>query len=728
MRIKNLNIISFGEIDKVNIKLDEKITLINGKNEAGKSSIASFIRYMLYGFSASRGGVSENQKKKYMPWDADECLGEMSFETDDENTYTAVRKTASKSKNTVFDANNMPYTEENAGDYFLGLSENAYVKTAFIGQKDTVFSDEGELDEAIKNMVYSLDESVDSAKAIKKLDNLRRYYLGKTGKSGEIYELDNTLEELKSEREKWKDGHKELLSSEYQLSEISKKLSFNKSEKEKLEREKKNLEAKRAKDLLQKINLAKKTVEDGKSEFEAHYKSMQKGAFVPDEEFAKDVEARLSLLDDTVLRLEECEENVLSAREGLDSIYSDELLKEIFYKLSNENKTPNQLKEEIQTLKKKKKTSLILSLVLLVTVAGFVIFITRFCKLSKQLKAICNEYGTKNINELEDKLASGKALKAVEENARKIYNNSIEACNEEKNKLEQIKQELCELLEKTGTELDRENGDIKSDAKKYLEAFRIWYNKHLELSVKCREEYAAFNMLVSSNNLDELKLSADAFDENIPLRDEKTVSQQLNFYTQAIDALTLKERELEKKTAVLSGTLPKPSEIQSKILSLNEKRAEMVKIHSALSLAVTCLEEASERMKKEASPVIASKTSELFSDITDGKYKGLYADSNMGLTFLQENDAKTMDAGYLSAGTLDAAYISLRVALCEVLYKEKPTLVFDDAFAFLDDERLKKTVNALVKLSEKFQIIILSCHDRERKLLEGKAKIIDFEV
>ena len=48
MRIKNLNITSFGKLEDVSIGLDDKITVISGKNEAGKSSIATFIKYMLY--------------------------------------------------------------------------------------------------------------------------------------------------------------------------------------------------------------------------------------------------------------------------------------------------------------------------------------------------------------------------------------------------------------------------------------------------------------------------------------------------------------------------------------------------------------------------------------------------------------------------------------------------------------------------------------------------------
>ena len=66
MKIKRLEINSFGKLKNVNISIDERVTVITGKNEAGKSTIASFIKYMLYGFTSSRNAnLSENDKKKY---------------------------------------------------------------------------------------------------------------------------------------------------------------------------------------------------------------------------------------------------------------------------------------------------------------------------------------------------------------------------------------------------------------------------------------------------------------------------------------------------------------------------------------------------------------------------------------------------------------------------------------------------------------------------------------
>ena len=181
MKIKKLNVSSFGKLSDTELELDDRVTVITGRNEAGKSSIAAFIKYMLYGFNASRSNdLSENSKKKYMPWEKEVCSGEMEFCDKDGNSYKAVRATSLKNQSCVFDGDGMPTDISSAGEHFLGVDEGCFRKTAFIGESAVSFSDTGELDEAIRNMVYSADEGADSTKALKKLENVRKFYLGKT--------------------------------------------------------------------------------------------------------------------------------------------------------------------------------------------------------------------------------------------------------------------------------------------------------------------------------------------------------------------------------------------------------------------------------------------------------------------------------------------------------------------------------------------------------------------
>lgn len=59
---------------------------------------------------------------------------------------------------------------------------------------------------------------------------------------------------------------------------------------------------------------------------------------------------------------------------------------------------------------------------------------------------------------------------------------------------------------------------------------------------------------------------------------------------------------------------------------------------------------------------------------------------------------------------------SIRMAASEMLLEEPMPVILDDAFAFYDDKRLESVIKWLSR--QKKQVIILSCHSREAKLLE----------
>ena len=80
----------------------------------------------------------------------------------------------------------------------------------------------------------------------------------------------------------------------------------------------------------------------------------------------------------------------------------------------------------------------------------------------------------------------------------------------------------------------------------------------------------------------------------------------------------------------------------------------------------------------------------------------------------------TREGSAMSSGTRDAAYISLRFALIDLLYHSaRPPVIFDEAFARLDDKRLSGILGILNEFSnEGTQVIILTCHNREAKLMK----------
>lgn len=79
MTIHEIKIYGFGKHCNLNLSFSEGVNIIFGGNESGKSTIAAFIRAMLYGVSGR--GVQNNERKKFQPWDKGvKYGGELSFE------------------------------------------------------------------------------------------------------------------------------------------------------------------------------------------------------------------------------------------------------------------------------------------------------------------------------------------------------------------------------------------------------------------------------------------------------------------------------------------------------------------------------------------------------------------------------------------------------------------------------------------------------------------------
>ena len=49
LKIERINIAAFGKLKEKDIELDPKVNLITAPNEGGKTTLAAFIRFALYG-------------------------------------------------------------------------------------------------------------------------------------------------------------------------------------------------------------------------------------------------------------------------------------------------------------------------------------------------------------------------------------------------------------------------------------------------------------------------------------------------------------------------------------------------------------------------------------------------------------------------------------------------------------------------------------------------------
>ena len=137
-------------------------------------------------------------------------------------------------------------------------------------------------------------------------------------------------------------------------------------------------------------------------------------------------------------------------------------------------------------------------------------------------------------------------------------------------------------------------------------------------------------------------------------------------------------------------------------------RLVLSKGHAAPALYAALAERFSPRLVREAS--------EIFSELTGGRYARVQISRQMELEAGQP-DAAMRRSLFLSGGTADELYLSVRLAVCRLLLPEDAPLLLDDALVMFDDDRLRLALRLLQREAENRQILLFTCQHREQKAL-----------
>ncbi len=155
--------------------------------------------------------------------------------------------------------------------------------------------------------------------------------------------------------------------------------------------------------------------------------------------------------------------------------------------------------------------------------------------------------------------------------------------------------------------------------------------------------------------------------------------------------------------------------IESKIKSFKNEL-------EALRLALLCLENAYNEMKTLFSPALSEKAGEILSDLSSAKYNNVIVDDKFSISVFLQNGYNS--SFYLSRGTIELVYLSLRFALCQLLFKDDVAPIFlDDVFITLDTPRLKRAMDYITVLSEERQIFFATCKEDEYIYLSKNSNI-----
>lgn len=208
MKINNLKINGYGNIQNKQINLDEKINIIYGKNESGKSTIFKFIINMLYGSSKNKKGQEISDFEKYTPWKTEEFSGKMNYELDNKNKYEIFREFKKKNPK-IYNEDSEDITKEynidktKGIDYFYeqtNIDEELFLSSTAIMQENVKLekSNQNILIQKITNLMSTGQDNISYKKTMDKLNKKQLEEIGTSRSINKpINKIENRINNLK---------------------------------------------------------------------------------------------------------------------------------------------------------------------------------------------------------------------------------------------------------------------------------------------------------------------------------------------------------------------------------------------------------------------------------------------------------------------------------------------------------------------------------------------------
>ena len=208
MKLLALHVEGFGVLQSYDLAFSDGLNVLYQKNGWGKSTLAVFIKAMLYGLPAtSRRSLDENERKKYLPWNGGAYGGSLDFETA-LGKFRVERFFAAKESGdsfALFDLlTNKPSTVYSLrlGEELFGIDADGFERSTYLSQR---ILDDGKDNSSIGarlgNLLDDVDDIAGFDTAMEALDKRRRHYV-MTGNRGAIAELEQARVEKQAELER----------------------------------------------------------------------------------------------------------------------------------------------------------------------------------------------------------------------------------------------------------------------------------------------------------------------------------------------------------------------------------------------------------------------------------------------------------------------------------------------------------------------------------------------
>lgn len=767
MQIKEIYISSFGGIKNLKIMPEKGLNVIYGDNENGKTTVMSFIKMMFYGNERGSAQISKNIRKKYTPWDGSPMAGSIDFCQAGRNYRIEREFRSSNSTDRVtlcdLDLGTKQTAPPDIGTELFGLTAAAFERSVFIGQFGFPENDvkaEGEINSKLSNIALTGDESISYETVNARLLKAKTALMSKGGNAG-IY--DKKLKEL--------EALKSRLSAAITVHENYEK---HREKAAKAEAEIKLME-KKAEELKAKISAENdvrnteklKNLLDLKARLdELNKKLLLSDGSLADEMYLKSLQFCLGKVESASQRVTAKESEAERFRKSISAYGSSspeekkKLKAELETKISELEEEKSQLEAKSESLKIKER-EILFSLadtshfkkkfnpLFLISAAGVLILSIILFAFSLLIPAFIT-CGLALIF-----TALGFAVRPVDTSALEKLKNASQKAGAEIASLDSSAKKISEQLSELKIKLQTIDTALSSDMDmiENQKSLLLECEKELEKEKQLYEKeksnlFALFARYKSDFGFEDIKASLDDIQKGA--NEQKEIKQQINYILKDIGNISYEEAKnrlndinpelgtadfealkseyegqrvalTEAKTALASinasaganvAAAENPEILRKKISELTEETAKQKAFCEELDIAVEILAKSFAQVRQTYGSTLEKNAAEIFSGITAGKYSSVIISKSLGISVEESNAFGNRDAAFLSSGTADQAYLSMRLAIASLISENNENLpVFmDDSLAQYDDKRTETALEFLKGYMESGQGLLFTCH------------------
>lgn len=775
MKLKSLKLENFRQHEDSFLEFSDGITIINGTNGAGKSTILEAISWAIYGTDAARGNkdsIKFNKAKARA-----KVRAELVFSLDSE-TFR-IERFLDKAELYLGDsATPLVTTQQEVTKYLtdkLGMTKEEFFNTYFTGQKELNFLGNQKPLEKRKFISKVLNyEKIREIQEVARAD--KNSLLNEiNGLKQGIADLDSLKDDKKLAQNELSEikqllglKQKEFNTIAGEIAKIEPEWEKNKDLKEKYEKNKREIEF-----LLEKIVFVEKNLvslqeknknleEKSKilveiSRFEAEYKetdlkikdyeklqekeTLRQNYSIKIEALEKEIKEKQLQQEEVVKTGKEKRaivDKIPAVKEETESLTKQ--IQDIETKIASERKE----KEVLISQKQKdiEKTQKQLSLILEKGEEGTCPTCERTLKgefnkvtgnfkdhikvLEEEIKILQTEFKNLSvenpkIKELQEKKQEKEKELAKLNEVQGEYKNEQNRYLKLKTEIEAVIQERTKLRE----ELSKlpEGFDMKDlkDLREKIIPLKEKYEQILTLKAELADfDKVKKELEEAAKTKQESEVRKNQAEEEIKVLNysEESFIKLEKEFQQVKDSFYSSKNELVKIEAEEKNIKDKIERIQ-KIEDLNKEKLKIIKEKQEKTNILSELDrfygQLWEKLNNQARPEISELAGKFLSDLTDGRYCELELNDKYEICLHDDGEIKPV----ISGGEEDLVNLCIRLAISQIIAqrsgKTLSLLILDEIFGSLDENRRTNVVNLLRNLTNSFEQVILITHIEDIK-------------